>query len=45
MRVVPALDLLVQESLLSMPTNLLESWNPVDDVHREAEPVNVVVDG
>src|SRR5579872_6037574 len=45
MCVFSTLDLLVQESFLSVAANLLQSWHPVHNVHGEAEPVDIVVDG
>src|SRR5262249_892975 len=44
MRVIPALDLLIQESLLRVPSDSRESGDGVHNIHRQAEAVDVVVD-
>src|SRR5215471_17422064 len=44
-RVIAALDLLIQEALLSVPADSLQTRHAVDNVHRQAEAVDVVVDG
>ena len=43
-RVVAAFDLLVQEALLGVAADLLQTRHAVDHVHRQAEAVDVVVD-
>jgi hypothetical protein len=43
MRVVAAFDLLVQKSLLRVPANFLQPRHSVNNVHRKAETVDVVV--
>src|SRR6201987_4936621 len=44
MRIVPALDLLIQKSLLRVSPNFLQSRHSIDDIHRQAEPVDIVFD-
>src|SRR5215469_7878166 len=44
MRVVTAFDLLIQESLLGVPTDLLQPRYAVDYIHRQTETIGVVVD-
>lgn len=45
MCVIPAFNLLVKESFLSVPSDLLQFGNTIHDIHREAEAVDVVVNG
>src|SRR5271165_4636265 len=44
-RVIAALDLHVQEAFFGVAADLLQARHAVDGVHRQAEAVNVVVDG
>src|SRR5579864_7386404 len=44
MGIVAARDLLVQESFLGVASDSLQLRNSIDDVHSEAETVDVVVD-
>lgn len=45
MGVISAFDLLVQESLLRVPTNSLQPRHSVNNIHGKAEAVDVVVNG
>ena len=44
-RVISAFDLLVQKVLPGVTANVLESRHTIDNIHGEAESVDVVVDG
>ena len=45
MSVVTARDLLVEKALLRVPADFLQSGHSVDDIHGQAEAVDVVVNG
>src|SRR5579871_1655841 len=45
MRVVPAFDPLIQESLLRMSPNLLQFRDTIYDIHRKTEAIDVVING
>jgi len=44
MSVVTARDLLVEKALLRVPADFLQSGHSVDDIHGQAEAIDVVID-
>jgi hypothetical protein len=44
MRVVEALDLPIPELLLGIGTYNLKLRNPINHVHRDAKPINLIID-